>query len=163
PVVLRLTTARALRLSGGRLQDGIDRAIVWKPTRQDRRTHPELPHDACVTGRLIVRTVSPSNGDRPFLLPLFPTLPESVGEVLDLYGKRWLIELDLRHLKSSLGLEEMTCSSEEMVAKEIEVAMLGYNLVRAVMCATAWKQHLEPRAFSFTQVQTILQAFLPRI
>src|SRR5262249_7240401 len=43
PVVLRLTTARALRLSGGRLQDGIDRAIVWKPTRQDRRTHPELP------------------------------------------------------------------------------------------------------------------------
>lgn len=164
PVVLRLTTVRAMRLNGGELRDGIDREIVWKPTREDRRTDPELASDARVTGRLIVREVSPSNGEKPFLLALFTTLPESVEEeIVPLYGKRWSIEVDLRHLKHSLGLEEMTCTSEEMVAKEIEVAMLGYNLVRAVMCATAWKQQLEPRAFSFKQVQTILRAFLPRI
>ncbi len=163
PVLLRMTVARAMRLNGGKLEDGIDREVRWKPTREDRRSHPELPAEAWVNGRLIVRRVTPSNGEKPFLLPLFTTLPESVEEILPLYGKRWLIEVDLRHLKNTLRLEELTCTNEGMVAKEIDVAMLGYNLVRAVMCATAWKQQLEPRAFSFTQVQTLLQAFLPRI
>lgn len=163
PVVVRMTVARAMRLNGGELQDGIEREITWKPTREDRRTHPELAREASVKGRLIVRQVSPNNGAKPFLLALFTTLTEGVEEILDLYGKRWLIEVDLRHLKDSLKLEELTCSSEEMVAKEIDVTMLAYNLVRAAMCATAWKQQLAPRAFSFTQVQTILQAFLPRI
>jgi hypothetical protein len=163
PTVLRLTTVRAMRLQGGKLQDGIEREITWRPTRGDRRTHPEIASDAQVSGRLIVRRVSPSNGAKPFLLALFTTLPEGVDEILHLYGKRWLIEVDLRHLKNTLRLEELTCTSQGMVAKEIDVAMLGYNLVRAVICATAWQQQLEPRTFSFTQVQTILQAFLPRI
>jgi hypothetical protein len=50
-----------------------------------------------------------------------------------------------------------------MVAKEIDVAMLAYNLVRAVMYLTAQKAGLEPRAFSFPQVRNVLQAFGPRI
>jgi hypothetical protein len=35
-------------------------------------------------------------------------------------------------LKGTLELEQLTCTSPEMVAKEIDVAMLAYNLVRAV-------------------------------
>jgi hypothetical protein len=162
-VVLRLTPVRAMRLAGGALRDGICRSIEWKPTREDRRTHPDLPSDARVVGRLIVRLVQPSNGAKAFLLAVFTTLEDSVEEVLELYGKRWLIEVDLRHLKDTLRLEELTCTSLEMVAKEIDAAMLAYNLVRAVMCVAARQQGLEPRAFSFTQVQNILQAFLPRI
>ncbi len=50
-----------------------------------------------------------------------------------------------------------------MVAKEIDVAMLGYNLVRAVIYQTARKAGLEPRVFSFTKVRSVLQVFLPRI
>ena len=47
-VLLRLTAVRALHLAGGPLQDGMDRSIAWKPTREDRRRHPHLPKDACV-------------------------------------------------------------------------------------------------------------------
>jgi hypothetical protein len=71
PVVLRLTTVRAQHLAGGPLQDGTDQAIQWRPSREDRRSHPELPSDACVSGRLIVSQVQPSNGAEPFLLALF--------------------------------------------------------------------------------------------
>ena len=162
-VVLRLTTVRARHLAGGPLQDGTDRPICWKPTREDRRAHPQLPADACVWGRFIVRQVQPSNGAEAFLLALFTTLEDPPEQVVQLYGKRWNIELDLRHLKGTLRLEELTCTSTAMVAKEIDVAMLAYNLVRAVIYRTAQKAGLEPRVFSFTQVRNVLQVFLPRI
>lgn len=163
PVVLRLTSARAQHLAGGPLQDGTDRRIQWKPSRDDRRNHPQLPAAACVSGRLIVRQVQPSNGAEPFLLALFTTLEDAPEQVVELYGKRWNIEVDLRSLKGTLRLEELTCTSKEMVAKELDVAMLAYNLVRAVMYLTARKAGLEPRVFSFTQVRNVLQVFLPRI
>jgi len=163
PVVLRLSTVRGMHLAGGRLQDGTDRLIQWKPTRADRRSHPGLPKDACVSGRLIVQQVQPSNGDKPFLLALFATVADSVEQAVELYGKRWNIELDLRQLKGTLRLEQLTCTSEGMAAKEIDVAMLAYNLVRAVIYLTALQAGREPRAFSFTRVRNVLQAFLPRI
>lgn len=163
PVVLRLTTARAQHLAGGPLQDGTDRRLQWKPTREDRRSHPQLPMHASVSGRLLVRQVQPSNGAEPFLLALFTTLEDPPEPVVELYGKRWAIEVDLRSLKSTLRLEELSCTSPEMVAKEIDVAMLAYNLVRAVIYLTAQKAGLEPRLFSFTQVRNVLQVFVPRI
>jgi hypothetical protein len=163
PVVLRLTVARAQSLARGPLQDGTDRRIQWKPTREDRQSHPQLPIDAVVSGRLIVRQVQPSNGAEAFLLALFTTLEDSPASVVELYGKRWNIEVDLRSLKGTLRLEELTCTTVEMVAKEIDVAMLAYNLVRAVIYQTAQKAGLEPRLLSFTQVRNVLQVFVPRI
>jgi hypothetical protein len=163
PVLLRLTKVRAQHLAGGPLQDGMDRRIHWKPTREDRRGHPQLPIDAGVSGRLVVRQVQPSNGAEPFLLALFTTLEGPPEPLVELYGKRWNIEVDLRHLKGTLRLEELTCTSTAMVAKEIDVAMLAYNLVRAVIYLTALQAGLEPRIISFTQVRNVLQVFLPRI
>jgi hypothetical protein len=58
--------------------------------------------DAVVSGRFIVRQVQPSNGAAPFLLALL-TLEDSPEQVLELYGKRWNIEVDLRHLKARCG------------------------------------------------------------
>ena len=80
PVILRLTTARAQRLAGGERQDGTDRRIRWKPSRDDRRSHPELPADACVAGRLIVQQVQPGNGSKPFLPALFDKMMYYVGQ-----------------------------------------------------------------------------------
>ena len=163
PVVLRLTSVRAKHLAGVPLQDGIDRRIQWRPTREDRRSHPELPVDACVSGRLMVRQVQPSNGSEPFLLALFTTLEAEADEIVQLYGKRWNIETDLRSLKVTLQLEQLTCTSSEMVAKEIDVALLAYNLVRAVTYVAAQSAGLPPRSFGFTRVRNVVHAFAPLI
>jgi hypothetical protein len=163
PVVLRLTTARARRLAGGELRDGMDVRLVWKPSRDDHRRHPKLPAEACVEGRLIVRQVQPNNGAIAFLLALFTTQPDAAEEIINLYGQRWNIEVDLRTLKSQLRLEELTCATPLMVGKEIDLGMMSYNLVRSVMYLTARKVGLEPRAFSFTKVRNVLNAFLPLI
>jgi hypothetical protein len=163
PVVLRLTAVRAQHLSGGPWWDGMDQRVAWKPSRDDRNSHPQLPADASVEGRLIVRQVQPSNGTEPFLLAVFATLPDPAEELVNLYGQRWNIEVDLRILKSTLRLEELTCTTPAMVAKEIDLALLSYNLVRSVQYLTARKAGLEPRAFSFTKVRNVLNAFLPQI
>jgi len=164
PVVLRLTLARARHLAGEEVQDGMDRRIRWTPSRDDRRKHLTLPDDAGVEGRLIVRRVQPSNGKSPFLLALFTTLeePKAVA-VVQLYGYRWNIETDLRSLKQALRLDQLTSTTPAMVAKEIDVAMMAYNLVRAVICAAAEQTGLEPRRFGFTRVRNIVNAFAPLI
>ncbi len=163
PVVLRLTTARAQRLAGEPLRDGIDRRMVWKPTREDRRSHPELPAEACLAGRLMVRQVQPSNGSQPFLLALFTTLEIEPDALFQLYGQRWNIETDLRSLKGTLKLEQLTCTTPDMVAKEMEVALLAYNLVRAITYVAAQTAGLSPRDFSFTRVRNVIHAFAPLI
>jgi hypothetical protein len=163
PVVLRLTTARAQRLAAGPLHDGIDREVVWKLSAHELKHHPEIPPNAQIRGRLIVRQVQPDNGARPFLLALFTTLADPQEGVLELYGQRWNIETDLRTLKSHLNLDQFTCSSPDMVAKEIEMAMAAYNLVRAVTCQASEQSGIPPRGYSFTQVQRIVQTFGPLI
>jgi hypothetical protein len=163
PVVLRLTLARALHLAGGPLRDGLDRPIVWKPTRDDRRSHPDLPPDACVRGRLIARQVQPNNGAAPFLLYLFVTLSAGCDAVVNLYGQRWNIETDLRSLKTTLALEQISCTTPEMVAKELNLAMAAYNLVRAITCIAAERAGIPPRGYSFTRVRNVIQAFQPLV
>jgi hypothetical protein len=163
PVVLRLTLVRALHLAGGPLQDGIDRSIVWRPSREDRRRHPDLPADACVRGRFLARQVQPSNGTAPFLLCLFTTLQIDQDQVLNLYGQRWNIETDLRSLKSTLQLDQLSCTTPEMVAKELDMAMAAYNLVRAITCLAAERTGIPPRGYSFTRVRNIIEVFAPLV
>jgi Transposase DDE domain len=163
PVLLRMTAARAQRLAGEALHDGIDRVVAWKPSRWERARHPDLPADACVQGRLLVRQVQPDNGGSAFLLALFTTLSSPIEEIFTLYGKRWAIETDLRTLKSTLRLDQLTCSTADMVAKEIDMGITAYNLVRALIGFASEQSGVRPRGYSFTKVQLILQTFGPAL
>ncbi len=163
PVLLRLTTVRAQRLAGAPLRDGMDSPVVWSPSRWDRKSHPHLPVDACVRGRLLVRQVQPDNGATPFLLYLFTTLATAADEVLNLYGKRWSIETDLRTLKATLRLDQLTCCTPDMVAKEIAAGIAAYNLVRAVTCMASEQSGIPPRGYSFTTVRRIVEVFTAKL
>ena len=163
PVLLRLTAERARRLAGERLRDGIDRPLLWKPTAADRKTNPDLPADACVAGRLLVRQVQPNDGGDAFLLPFFTTLPSSVEEIYQLYGQRWRIETDLRTLKSTLALDQLTCATPDMVAKEIEMGITAYNLVRALIGVASQQSGIPARGYSFSKVRRILEVFGPAL
>jgi len=163
PVLLRLQAHRAKHLAGEPLRDGIDRPFVWTPSPAERKRHPNLPPEACVSGRLIVRQVQPNNGDSPILLALFTTLPDPLADILNLYGQRWNIETDLRTLKSQLRMEQLSCATAEMAAKEIEMAIAAYNLIRAVICLAAQQSGLPPRQYSFTRAARIVESFAPKI
>jgi hypothetical protein len=163
PALLRLTSARARCLAGEPPTDGLDREVVWKPSRWERTRHPELPPDACVRGRLIACLVKPDSGGQPFLLFLFTTLSDKSEKILQLYGQRWHIETDLRTLKSQLQMGKLGCATPEMAAKEIEMAIAAYNLVRAVIYMAAQQSGLPPRNYGFTRAARIVESFAPKI
>ena len=161
-VLLRLKADRAevIGRGGPALTSGTDRQVVWRPSPQERKKHPNLPADACVRGRLIVQQVSASNGD-VVMLYLFTTLDLSVDQLLQLYGDRWNVETDLRSLKQTLNLQMLRCQSADMIAKELILAITGYNLVRAVMNVAAQQNGLNPRRLSFSRSQDVVNAALP--
>lgn len=157
PILLRLSRPRALRLAGKALRHGIDRTVIWQPSAEDRRRHPDLPQSACVTGRLIVRKVQPDNGGTPFLLALFTTQSDPPADIFRLYGRRWSIETDVRTLKSTLRLDQLTCWTPDMVAKEMDLGITAYNLVRAVTALASEQSGVPPRGYSFSKVRRIVE------
>jgi hypothetical protein len=160
-VLFRLQPSRVAQLGGGLpLRPGTDQRVCWRPSDYERKKHPELPAEACVQGRLIVEQVTASNGTS-VILYLFTTLDLEVKQLLQLYGSRWNVETDLRSLKQTLRLQTLRCESPDMIAKELVLAIAGYNLVRAVMQVAAEQNHIDPRRLSFSRSQDVVNAALP--
>lgn len=67
----------------------------------------------------------------------------------DLYRSRWHVELDLRNIKTTLGMEMLSCKTPVMAEKEIWVYLLAYNLIRLVMAQAALLADRLPREISF--------------
>ncbi len=51
-------------------------------------------------------------------------------EIADLYRRRWLAELDIRAIKTNLGMDVLRCKTPAMVRKEMWTCLLAYNLIR---------------------------------
>ena len=66
-----------------------------------------------------------------------------------LYKSRWHVELDLRNIKTTLGMEHLSCQTPAMVEKEIWVYVLAYNVIRLMMADAARLKNLLPRQLSF--------------
>jgi hypothetical protein len=163
PVLLRLTEARAKRAFGSAFNNGTDLKVEWKPSRTERKSHPVLPSDASVSGRLIVRKVYPSDGSSPLKLYLFTTLDLPSKEVVQIYTLRWNIETDLRNIKKTIHLETLNCQTPEMIAKELTLAITAYNLVRAVINESAQRTGMDPRRYSFSRVLNLINSWLPHL
>ena len=72
-----------------------------------------------------------------------------------LFRSRWNVELDLRNIKTTLGMEHLRCKTPEMAIKELWVYLLAYNLIRMLMAQTALLADRIPRQLSFKHaVQT---------
>jgi Transposase DDE domain len=61
-------------------------------------------------------------------------------EIARLYGLRWEIETNFRHLKTTMGMEHLKCPTADGAMKELMALVLVYNLVRGVMAAAAARQ-----------------------
>jgi hypothetical protein len=96
-------------------------------------------------------------------LYLFTTSPLPAQEVVALYGRRWSVETDLRSLKRTVQLHHIASKSEQMMEKELLMAISAYNLVRAVMCMAARRSHIDPRQLSFTQVLNVVDYAWPKL
>ena len=93
-------------------------------------------------------------GRRTRIVTIATTLLDPVEfpkrQIARLYGLRWEIETNFRHLKTTMGLEHLKCQTPDGVLKELMVFVLVYNLVRGVMTLAAAAQKVaDPNRISY--------------
>ncbi len=137
--LFRLHQGRSEDLRQGRRLGKDDRLQTWKKPLQKPCYLPmslwrRIPNELSVR---VLRFKLQVKGFRPESVTLVTTLLDAkthpAKEVARLYARRWNIELWFRHIKTSMGMESLRCQSPEMVHKELEMFLIAYNLIRALM------------------------------
>ena len=95
-----------------------------------------LVREAKIDGQVLVTTMQNARA-----------VPKS--ELSALYARRWHIELDIRNIKTTLGMEVLRCLTPAMVEKELWVCLLAYNVIRLLMAQAAHTAGVYPRELSF--------------
>lgn len=96
---------------------------------------------------LTVREVR--TGGKTLVTTLLCAKQTSKEDLKSLYRDRWHVELDLRNIKTTLGMEHLSCLRPDMAIKEMWVYLLAYNLIRLLMAQAAYFTHRLPRQLSF--------------
>lgn len=74
----------------------------------------------------------------------------------EVYRSRWLVELDIRSIKCSLGMDIVRAKTPAMVQTEIWSCLLAYNLIRMKMLQSCAINRRMPRTLSFTTTLQLL-------
>ena len=114
-----------------------------------------------------VRYPVPRKGFRPKKITLATTFldPNSYPkeQLAALFVRRWEAELDLRHLKTTLGMERLTTQTPEMARKEVRAHLLAYNLMRSLLWQAAEQYGVDPLRLSLQNALRHLHHFLPQL
>jgi DDE family transposase len=153
--VVRLHQCRDYDFRRGRHLGPGDHIVRWlkpaKPKWMDQETYDRLPASLEVR-EVQVQVQQP--GFRTEFLVVVTTLLDAEEyakeDIAELYHRRWLIELDIRTLKITLGMDVLRCQSPDMVRREIWTCLLAYNLIRQTMLEAALQTDRSPRELSFT-------------
>ena len=153
--VVRMHQCRDYCFRRGRHLGRGDHLVRWlkpdRPTWMDRETYDRLPPSLEVR-EVQVHVHQP--GFRTESLVVVTTLLDAdeytKDDIAELYHRRWLIELDIRSLKISLGMDVLRCRTPDMVRREIWTCLLAYNLIRQTMLEAALQTKRSPRELSFT-------------
>jgi hypothetical protein len=165
-VVVRLHHLRDADFQKGeRLGQG-DHLVEWprpqQPDWMDEATYARMPKSLRIRE---VEVQVKEKGFRVRSLVVVTTLLDekaySKKNLASLYRQRWLVELDLRTVKSTLHLDILRCQTPEMARKELYTGLLAYNLIRQTMSRAAHQKACSPRELSFTvAIQTIAASWL---
>lgn len=130
----------------GRQLATLDHVMVWnkpatKPSWLNQEDFDALPEtmqlrEVRVGSKVLVSTL------------LSPDQVSAQG-LKALYAQRWNVELDLRNIKTTLGLDRLVCKTPSMNEKQWCVGLLAYNLIRWLMLRSAKLADILPRQLSF--------------
>ncbi len=85
------------------------------------------------------------------------------AKLAQLYQWRWQVEVDLRHVKTTLSMEMLRAKTPEMVRKEIYVHLMVYNLLRTLIWEAAKKAGVCPLRISLQGTRQHLRNFISKL
>lgn len=144
-----------------------DQIVEWyrprsRPTWMTREQFVQLPESLAVR-ELAYRVETP--GFRTRRIVLVTTLLDGeeypAEDLAELYACRWQVEVNLRHLKQTMGMDVLKCKTPEGVLKELAMFALVYNLVCLVICDAAERQGVPPDRISFVDALRWLRTWEP--
>jgi hypothetical protein len=131
-----------------------DQIIVWykprmKPKWISKEEYAALPAELTVRV-LRYRVESPGFrvGDVTVVTTLLDAAAYPAEEVAMLYFRRWLVEVNFKHIKVTMKMDVLRCETVEGVLKELAMFALVYNLVRSVTTESARVQGSAPERIS---------------
>ncbi len=153
--VTRVHQRREVDFRRGRRLGKGDHLVEWvrppKPAWMDPQTYEQMP--ASIPVREIQVHVS-QPGFRTESLVVVTTLTDAetytTDDIAELYHRRWLVELDIRAIKTTMGMDILRCKTPPMVHKEMWTHLLAYNLIRRAMLQSAKASGRSPRQLSFS-------------
>ncbi len=145
----------------------LDQVVQW-PRPADGPDWMTAVRYATLPSTLIVRELRyqvDRPGFRTRAVTLVTTLLDAEAyprdAVAEIYGTRWRVELNLRHLKTTMCMDVLKCETVEGVLKELTVYAIVYNLVRVVMAEAARRQGVEVERISFVDALRWLVQAMP--
>ncbi len=145
-----------------------DQLTIWRKSKVPSRVMPRETYDA-LPETMIVRELRyrvSRRGYRTSTVTLATTLLDPVAypaaELAELYHRRWCVELNLRHLKDTLGMRVLRAKSAAGVERELLAFALVYNLIGATLTVVAMHLETTPERVSFLDVVRLLRHGLAR-
>lgn len=153
--VFRAAGTRRLDWRRGQRLGKDQRLVCWaKPKIRSpyltRKQWAKLPAE--ITVRLVrIRLAEPGFRTRKIILvtTLLDAEKYPPSALAQLYRRRWDLELSLRHLKTTLQMEHLSCKHPDTVQRELRLHLLVHNLVRRLMCEAAWRAGVALSRVSF--------------
>ena len=81
----------------------------------------------------------------------------TLEELADLYRRRWEIETNFGHIKTTMKMDILKCETVDGVLRELHVFAIVYNLIRQVMISAAHRQKVAVNRISFIDALRWLQ------
>lgn len=83
-------------------------------------------------------------------------------DLSELYARRWNVELDLRNLKTTTGMDVLRCQTPQMNDKQLWAHLLAYNVIRLLMAQAASHAGKDPRELSFKHTVQLWSEWVAR-
>ncbi len=154
-VVARLHQCRKADFRKAQRLSKHDGLFVWTKgaTRSEVLSAKEwrlLPEQITVR---IVRFTATIRGFRGRRITLVTSLLDPklypAEQLMALYARRWRLELCLRDLKTTMGMEQLRCQTPAMAEKELLAYLVAHNLIRCVMAEAVATYQVELERVSF--------------
>ncbi len=165
--VFRKHQSRKTSMRHGKIVGACDKFVTWSKPQRCPQGLSEIEFSALPT-TLIVREINyyvviPGfrTNNVSLITSLLDTETYPTVEIVKLYNSRWDVEVNLKHLKTTLGMEVLRGKTPEIVRKEIYAFLLAYNLLRTLMWEAGMTYGVPPLRLSLQGTRHHLDNFIP--
>jgi hypothetical protein len=168
-VVARVHATRKVDFRKGQRLGKNDALFVWtKNPKPSRLYSPEqwaaLPAEITVRIVRVQARIRGRSGRRVTLVTsLLDPKIYPAEQIAALYARRWRLEMCLRDLKTTMGMDQLRCLSPDMAEKELLMYFIGHNLIRCIMTEAVSRLDAQLERLSFKGTVDALRQYGPAL